>query len=61
MAIVAGVSMAWIYKLASRPPVGSRKSGACGTCCALTTSNPPPSLVVSARKGERPILLVKMR
>ena len=61
LAIVAGVCVAWVLRLVNRPKMAPGARSACRGCAAAMTPVAPPTLLIRARKGEQPVILVTMK
>ncbi len=61
LSIVAVVWLGWIASLVRRHRLAARGGPVCHGCCSAGQAASAPTVVAKARRGERPVLIVKMR
>jgi hypothetical protein len=59
LSIVSGVCLWWLIRLMRPRQAGYQQKMVCGGCCPALSPASPPSVVVSSRKGERPVIFVR--
>ncbi len=61
LSIVAVVWLGWLVNLVRRHRLAARGLPVCRGCCSASSAASAPSVVAKGRKGEPPVLIVKMR